>query len=134
MIRTIRKTINSVIKEQTLNDEGLHTLMCEIAFIVNDRPITMNSDRYCDLEALTPIHLIFMKRSPNLPPGIFNKHDNYCRRRWRQVQNMANLFWQRWIREYLPLLQERQKWHTERKNLNIGDVVLIVDSNAPRNS
>lgn len=75
-----------------------------------------------------------MKRKPNLPPGVFDKDNIYHRRRWRQVQYMANLFWHRWVREYLPLLQERQKWHEIKRNLQIGDVVLIVDSNSPRNS
>ena len=34
--------------------------------------------------------------------------------------------------EYLPLLQARQKWLRVRTNVNIGDVVLIIDENAPR--
>lgn len=38
------------------------------------------------------------------------------------------------MKEYLSLLQERQKWHKMNRNLKIGDVVLVVDSNAPRNS
>jgi hypothetical protein len=134
MIRTVRKVMNSVVREQTLDEEGLHTLMCEIEYTLNDRPITKNSDEPCDLEALTPNHLLLMKRKPSLPPGVFSKTDSYSRRRWKQVQYMANLFWQRWLREYLPLLQERQRWHDIKRNLKIGDVVLIVDSNAPRNS
>ncbi|KAK0133431.1 hypothetical protein N1851_031062 [Merluccius polli] len=36
--------------------------------------------------------------------------------------------------EYLPLLQERQKWNTKRRNFQCGDVVLVVDPNAPRGS
>lgn len=134
IIRTIRKVMNSVLREQILDDEGLNTLMCEIEAILNDRPITKNSDHHNDLEALTPNHLLLMRQQPNLPPGVFTKSDNYCRRRWRQVQYMANLFWNRWVKEYLPLLQERQKWHEVKRNLKIGDVVLVVDSNSPRNS
>ncbi|XP_014665117.1 PREDICTED: uncharacterized protein LOC106807320 [Priapulus caudatus] len=134
MIRTVRKVMNSVLREQTLDEEGLHTLLCEVESTINDRPITKSSDQHCDLEALTPNHLLLMKRKPNLPPGVFGKTDNYCRRRWRQVQYLASLFWQRWLREYLPLLQERQKWRDEKRSLKVGDVVLIVDSNAPRNS
>lgn len=126
--------MNSVLKEQTLDDEGLNTLMCEIEYVINDRPITKNTYHHSDLEPLTPNHLLLMKRKPNLPPGVFDKDDIYHRRRWRQVQYMANLFWHRWVREYLPLLQERQKWHEIKRNLQIGDVVLIVDSNSPRNS
>ncbi|CAC5381167.1 unnamed protein product [Mytilus coruscus] len=105
-----------------------------IESILNSRPITRNTDSHRDLEPLTPNHLLLMKQKPNLPPGVFSKTDNYCRRRWRQIQYMTNLFWQRWIREYLPLLQERQKLHEIKRNLQIGDVVLVVDSNATRNS
>ena len=47
---------------------------------------------------------------------------------------MGDLFWKRWLREYLPLLQERQKWLPPRRNFDVGDVALIVDGKAPRNS
>ncbi|MGH0115994.1 UNVERIFIED_CONTAM: hypothetical protein FKN15_060458 [Acipenser sinensis] len=69
-----------------------------------------------------------------MTPGLFRKEDLYARRRWKQVQYMADLFWKRWTREYLPLLQERQKWSRVRRNFIVGDVVLIVDDTAPRNS
>ena len=47
---------------------------------------------------------------------------------------MSNLFWKRWIKEYLPQLQERQRWATASRNFAEGDVVLLVDDCAPRNS
>ncbi|XP_061191724.1 uncharacterized protein LOC133199952 [Saccostrea echinata] len=134
IIRSVRKVLNNVLREQVLDDEGIHTLMCEIESILNGRPITRCSDQHVDLEALTPNHLLLMKTKPNLPPGVFVKEHNYCRRRWKQIQYMANLFWKRWTREYLPLLQERHKWFEEKRNFKVGDVVLVVDSNAPRNS
>ena len=121
------------MKEQTLG-KNVQTLMCEVETIVNSRPITKVSSDPNDLEALTPNHLLLLKTKPNLPPGLFNKEDLYVRRRWRQVQYMADLFWKRWIREYLPLLQERQKWAQPRRNFDVGDIVLIVDEKAPRNS
>jgi hypothetical protein len=117
-----------------LTEESLHTLLCEVELTLNDRPFTKVSDFHNDLEVLTPNHLLLMKRKPNLPPGLFNKDDSYSKRRWRQVQYFANLFWKRWISEYLPLLQERQKWNKETRNMKVGDVVLTVDNNAPRNS
>lgn len=46
----------------------------------------------------------------------------------------ADLFWKCWLKEYLPQLQERQKWQRTRRNLLPGDVLLIVDDSAPRNS
>lgn len=133
-IRTVRRILNALVKEQTLTDDSLQTLLCEVESIINDRPITSPSDDSRDLEPLTPNHLLLMKVQPNMPPGTFNKDDQYARRRWRQVQYLADLFWTRWTREYLPLLQERQKWTKLKRNFEPGDVVLVVDSSFPRNT
>lgn len=40
-IRTVRKVLNAIIKNQTLDDERLATLFCEVESIVNDRPLTL---------------------------------------------------------------------------------------------
>ena len=112
-IRTVRKVMKALTKEQVLDDEGLNTLMCEVEAIVNGRPITKLSDDPRDLEPLTPNHLMLLRAGPAAPPGTFTKYDNYSNRRWRQVQYLADVFWRRWVREYLPSLQERQKWHKQ---------------------
>jgi hypothetical protein len=127
LIKSIRQVLKGILRQQILSDEVLSTLMCEVESILNSRPITRNSDNINDLEALTPNHLLLLNRKPMLPPGIFVKTDNYVKRRWRQVQYLANLFWSRWTKEYLPLLQERQKWHCAKRNLQVGDIVLVVD-------
>ena len=133
-IRTARRILNSLLKEQPVNDDCLHTVMCEVESIINGRPLTSVSDDANDIEPLTPNHVLLLKAQPTLPPGIFSKDDTYTRRRWKQVQYLADLFWTRWTREYLPLLQERQKWLKPRRNFMAGDVVLLVDSSSPRNS
>ncbi len=134
VIRMVRKILSSVLKQQRLDDDGLQTVMCEAEAILNDRPITKLSDDPNDLEPLTPNHILLMKGNPSLPPGLFESHDLYIKKRWRQVQYISDLFWKRWIREYLPLLQERQKWNQERRNLKPGDIVVIMDATAPRGS
>ncbi|XP_063044225.1 uncharacterized protein LOC134438561 [Engraulis encrasicolus] len=65
---------------------------------------------------------------------LIRMSDVYIRRRWKQVQYLANLFWSRWTREYLPLLQERQKWTRVRRGYAVGDIVMVVDNTAPRGS
>ena len=132
-IRTIRKVLNATAKEQVLDDEGLRTYMCEVEAILNGRPLTPSSDDPRDLGALTPNQLLLLKDDAPLPPGKFCKDHTYSRKRWRQVQHLANIFWKRWVREYLPLLQERQKWTKPRRNHVVGDIVLIQDQNTPRN-
>ena len=55
--------------------------------------------------------------------------DEY-RRSWRAV--LTDLFRRRWMKEYLPLLQRRQKWLQPQRNLKVGDLVLVCDENSKR--
>ena len=64
-------------------------------------------------------------------PGVFVGADRFGRR-WRQVKVLANSFWKRWISEYLPMLQLRQKGRKEVRNVKVNDLVLLVDSGCPR--
>lgn len=90
--------------------------MTEVGSILNGRTLTRNSDDQTDIESLTPNHLLLMQSNLNIPPGVFVKRDLYCRNRWKQVQYLADLFWKRWLSEYLPSLQERQKRLRPRRN------------------
>lgn len=132
-IRTIRKILAALTTEQTLDDEGLSTLMSEVEAIVNGRPLTKVSSDPRDLEPLTPNHLLLLDQQALLPPGVFDCYDCYSRRRWPQVQYLADIFWKRWTKEYLPILQEREKWNYPKKNFAVDDIVLIADHSGPRN-
>ena len=136
-IRTVRKVLNSLLYEFSnqilFTDEILSTLMCEVECVLNSRPLTCASSNPDDLEALTPNHLLTLRSTVNLPPGTFTKCDGYTRRRWKVVQMLADLFWKRWKREYLTSLISRQKWFTIHRKYMVDDLVLLVDSNLPRN-
>ena len=49
------------------------------------------------------------------------------------MQHLANEFWVRWKKEYLLSLQQRQRWTKPRRNMCVGDVVIIKDEDEPRN-
>ena len=130
-IRTVRSVLSSLLNQQVLTDEGLQTLMCIVEAIINGRPITRLSDDPRDLSPLTPNHLLLLRSGPSLPPGQFTEQDIY-RRRWRQIQYLADIFWKRWLKEYLPSLQARQKWTDPKRNIRIGDLVLVKNETTPR--
>ena len=77
-IRTVIKTLASVLKEQPLKltDENLNTLLCEIESILNCRPLTGVSDDVHSFEALTPNHILLRQSGAVFPPGLFSKEDN----------------------------------------------------------
>nr|XP_027213272.1 uncharacterized protein LOC113806347 [Penaeus vannamei] len=131
-IRTIRRVLSSMIIQQVLDDEAIITLMTVMEGIINNRPITKLSEDPRDARPLTPNHMLMLRSGPLLPPGQFVEKDQY-RRRWKQVQYLADVFWRRWIKEYLPGLQERQIWMKPQRNLENGDLVLIKQDCVPRN-
>ena len=133
-IRTTRKILRALLQTQTIDDESLTTLLCEVESIMNGRPLTTVSTDAHDLEALTPNHLLLLRSAPPMSPGLFREEDSLSRRRWKQVQFLADIFWKRWSKENLPLLQSRQKWTRQRRNLAVGDVVLVSAENSARNS
>ena len=49
-IRTVRKVLSSLLKQQALDDEGLQTLLCEVESVINGSPLT-TSENSNDLEA-----------------------------------------------------------------------------------
>ena len=129
-IRSVRKTLNAVLKNQVLDDERLETVFCEAEQVVNSRPLTYVSSDPKDEGPITPNHLLLLRDVPTVCPGHFTKDDVYSRR-WRHVQYIADCFWRRWLKEYLPVLQLRQKWIQPRRDIQIGDIVLVAEQ-APR--
>ncbi|KAK0151643.1 hypothetical protein N1851_007053 [Merluccius polli] len=135
-IKTVRSVLNSMLtlSHNRLTDSALRTLLYEAMAIVNSRPLIVDTLLSPDsLEPLTPNHLIQMKTGPALPPpGTFPREDVYGAKRWRRVQHLAEQFWSRWKQEYLHSILARQKWHSPKRNLQVGDVVMDIDELSPR--
>ncbi|XP_074649023.1 uncharacterized protein LOC141904336 [Tubulanus polymorphus] len=136
MIRSVRKILFHLLRGQSksLNDEMLSTVFCEAESILNNRPLyDLDMNNHNDPRPITPNHLLLMNPKSDFPTGVFSKEDGYAKRKWRQVQYLASLFWKRWCEEYMALLQVRSKWSRSRRNVAVGDVVLIMESSV-RNS
>ena len=131
MVRSAKTVLKSILGAQTVTDVVLRTLVTEVERILNGRALTANSDDPNDLEPLTPAHLLMQRKIICLPPGVFEKTDIY-RKKWRQVQFLANLFWERWLKEYIPTLQQRGKWRRVLPNIKPDALVLLVNDKTPR--
>ena len=87
-IRTTRKILRALLQSQTIDDESLTTLLCEVESIVNGRPLTTVSTDARN-------HLLLLRSAPQMSPGLFREEDSLSRRRWKQVQYLADVFWKR---------------------------------------
>ena len=60
-IRTARKILQALLREQVTDDESLSPVICEVKSRMNSRPITVVSSDPNDSEPLTPNHLLLLK-------------------------------------------------------------------------
>ena len=67
-----------------------------------------------------------------MSPGEIVQRDMSLRRRWHHSQFLADPFWRRWSKEYIPQLMKRSKWNIAHRNLPRGDLVLVVERDVPR--
>ena len=129
LVKSTKKALKTVVKDRLLTDEALQTFLTEVECTVNSRPLTSTSSDLDDYEALTPNHFLIGRPSAALPTDFVKSEDIDSKKRWRAVQAASHMFWNRWLKEYLPTLNKRQKWFTQTRNFQTGDLVLLTDRN-----
>lgn len=138
MIGITRRILDSMMigaSGKTLTHDVLNTFMAEVCAIINSRPLVPVSTDPDSPLILTPAMLLTQKTEYEFEAnslGEFNDRDMF-KAEWRRVQALASVFWSRWKKEYLPLLQNRRKWTESQRDIAEGDVVLIRDKNVTQN-
>ncbi len=135
MVGATKKILKKTLHEKFPKDQTLITMLKGAENIINSRPLTYGSSDPADLQPLTPNHFLrgFADVGPGIP-GSFDEDDEVVRLQWRKAQYFIDQFWERWTKEALPELIRREKWHHDGKPVQHGDVVLIVNDQAPRNT
>ncbi|UYV79848.1 hypothetical protein LAZ67_18000908 [Cordylochernes scorpioides] len=127
------KTARSVIlRSRCPRDEELVTLMLEAEAVVNSRPLTDVPLDPAIPKAITPMHFLIGTSSIGQPPGQFYDADLRPDKRWRKTKRIADMFWTRWRKEYLPTLQRRTRWHDRVPDVQVGDMILVLDESLRR--
>ena len=101
--------------------------------IVNSRPLVpVSTDPECPYN-LTPNTLLTQKLPILFEDQIPVDARDSLSIQWRRVQHLSNTFWTRWKKEYLPILQPRNKWQQGKQNIKVGDIVHMQDTALHRN-
>ena len=131
MIKSVKKGIKVVIGDHILSFPELQAVLFEIANLVNERPIGILNSQIDNISYLCPNDLLLGRASNRVPSGPFN---DKCspKRRYLFIQLLVNNYWKKWMREYFSSLLIRQKWHTQKRNVQVKDIVLIRDLNVVR--
>ena len=132
-IREVKKSVSIAVQNDRLSIVQWETLMAQIGNSINNMPIGLKSkvSNLEELDLITPNRLILGRnndRCGNAPLVIVPDHK-------RMIQSNANIFrawFEAWLVGYVPTLIERSKWHKTDKPINVGDIVLFLQSHTQR--
>nr|XP_041633358.1 uncharacterized protein LOC121503205 [Drosophila kikkawai] len=125
----LRGTPREIYSDNGTNFKATEKAVREELIKIDFDKIAINLDSEDD-SALTPNHLL-MGSSNGYKP-INPEHLN-LRRQWNEVKRFGDRFWQRWVKEFTPMLTRRTKWFEKCPAISVGSIVIIVDENLPRN-
>ena len=132
LVRSVKRVLYDILGSRRLTEEVLGTTLCLVEQLLNARPITPVSSDPHDLEALTPNHFILGHSAASFPSLSFEDNFDH-KKRYARAQSYANAVWSRWLREYVPSLNKRAKWHNDSDvTLKTGDLVWVVEPDSPR--
>uniref|UniRef100_A0A5S6QXK4 Integrase catalytic domain-containing protein n=1 Tax=Trichuris muris TaxID=70415 RepID=A0A5S6QXK4_TRIMR len=133
LIGVTKRALVATLQGNAGSDEVLATVLAEVEALLNGRPLTyLSSDPEC-FEPFTPFHILIGRQNSNVP-AVVAAGPATPRRHWKAAQAIADRFWTKWLKEYLPTLQRRQKWTRDRPNSQVGDYVTIIDPSLKRGS
>ena len=131
LVKTVKRALLAGVGQLVLSVSEFDTACKEAAQLTNQRPIAAVPLEGDQVDVLTPNHLLLGRASAETPQGPWQPMTRLADR-FQMVQSVADGFWSRWISESMPAMLLRRKWHTEKRNLKRGDVVMVADNNAIR--
>lgn len=126
LIKSAKRALSGVLEKADITDEELLTAITGAEALLNSRPLTYQSANPQDDTPLTPNHFLIGQVGGVFAPQTLDTSDFNPRKRWRRVQELIRHFWNRWRKEWLPALSRRKKWHQQKRDLEVDDVVIVI--------
>jgi hypothetical protein len=128
-VKSLKIHLKRIVGDIKLTFEELSTVLSQIEACLNSRPLVSVPGGEDGIEALTPGHFLVGRPLESFPDPFSSYRSLSLLRRWHLCQSLVRHFWKRWSKEYLVSLQRLSKWHRSRKNLLVGDIVILREDN-----
>ena len=125
-------SLKPITLDRIFAEEALYTFLCEFELSVNQRPLSAISGDIKDYNLLAPNHFTIGETNANPTTGQFDNSQINHHKKWENVQAATNMLWNRWRKEYIPTLTQRQKGLVHNRKFKIGGLVIVNQSNVPR--
>ena len=131
-IKASKRALKAILTNANVSDEELMTAIIGAESLLNSRPLTYQTANVEDDVPLTPNHFLHGQMGGTFAPELVDQTAFSPQKRWRRVQELVKHFWQRWLKEWLLGLNPNTKWHKERKDLQVGNIVIVISPDSPR--
>ena len=113
-----------------LSFSELNTLLAEISYAINCRPlglsnVSADSEQEDFLSPITPNQLLLGRTNDEGLPLDYDGDDRFTTR-LAYVSQVFDSWWKKWIKQVLPSLMPLKRWKDEKRNLQVGDVVMML--------
>lgn len=108
------------------------TVVCRVEAALHSRPLCgVPADPADDLCYLSPGHFLIGAPLVSVPEESVLEIRVTRLSRWQLIQQSLQHFWKRWKSSHLQTLMQKRKWKAPNSPLNVGDVEIIKNTNAP---
>ncbi|XP_055633361.1 uncharacterized protein LOC129773742 [Toxorhynchites rutilus septentrionalis] len=112
LVQLVKRNLTEILRSRRPTDEELRSALTLIEGVLNSRPLTEVPVDNESEPALTPNHFLLGSSDGSKPFTLCDDNVQTVRRGWQVSQVMANAFWKRWLRNYLPEITKRSKSKT----------------------
>ena len=127
-VKKFKMSFSHLYKDTRLNYAELNSAVKRIANVLNDRPVSAQRSRSFadDEEFLTPLtpNMLLTGRSRNPPCSLSTDEEN-PQIRQSYLAELESAWWYQYKVQYFESLLPTRKWLEAKRNLHIGDIVLI---------
>jgi len=132
MIKAAKRAVTAILSKADVDAEELLTAYCGAEAIINSRPLTNQSANANDNIPLILNHFFLGQMVGQFALEAMDADCYNPKRQWHRVQELVRHFWHHWLKEWIPSLSPRQKWHKLKKDLKPSDCVSMITPNTPR--
>uniref|UniRef100_A0A914MMS4 Uncharacterized protein n=1 Tax=Meloidogyne incognita TaxID=6306 RepID=A0A914MMS4_MELIC len=120
----MKKALKNAVGRKMLNIEELRTLLPEIKYVINSRPLTYLYNDLEEIEVLRPIDLVHptrIKQGINFEDFETDNYDEKVSQKitiinnWKETNKIVNAFWEKFEKEYLNDIKERTNRHAQKQ-------------------
>lgn len=130
-VKATKFHMKRILHTQVLTFEQYQTLFAKISAVLNSRPMVPLNDDPIEINYLTPAHAMIGEKL--VQPLAYDLSEIPINRINQQklLDKIQQDFWSSFKNDYLSTVQNRYKWNTKERNLNINDIVLIKEDHSP---